>query len=219
MSRRLPLEIRLLMIVDLMLLFISQCEGTKGGPLNNNTVPYPLRDWVPTNKPKSTSTPFSTSTSTSSPSVISSTGKDPEHTLLSADAITTASDSRVTRLNDPISSHIVSTPTTSPEAAFKSEPALSIAAIAGIAVGCTVLLALLIGSIVLVLRRRKPKEIKEPDTCTPEEYNKPELDGHMLTYHDTKSSGDAQMNASVVYAELDGGDHSVKELAGSPGKK
>jgi hypothetical protein len=205
-----------LTIPGLMLLFSTQCDGTVGGPLNNNTVPTSLREYAPIDTPKSTVL-SSTVTSTANriaTDVVSTGTADP----IPANTAGTTSDSKATILNDKSGSSSRSTASTSPLPADHdgSKPGLNIATIIGIAIGGTLLLAFVVGLVAFILRRRKRKQVSTPVAMPPgsrEVYTKAELDGNMVAYYDTKCGEDAPANTSVVYAELDGGSH-VKELAG-----
>ncbi|KAJ8114501.1 hypothetical protein OPT61_g3637 [Boeremia exigua] len=194
-------------ITNLMLLFTAQCEGTVGGPLNNDTVPYPLRDWAP----KNTATG-----STETPNTATLTSNEP---TASAGSATTTDESKATALDDvSLSSDATSTATSAPSTQDDPKPALSKGAIIGIAVGGTFLLALIISLVAFLLRRRKRREpspvIQLPTVQPPpgyegvdkkDGYDKPELDGQVLAYQYSKSSAGAPTDAPTLYAELDGG--------------
>jgi hypothetical protein len=203
-----------------MTLYVSQCDSTVGGPINNDTVPYPLRDWAP-NAPKysfqSSATPSSTATSQS---VATLTGVVP---TMTSTTISSTGDGEATVLDDTTStsSRASSTAATSPSTEGDAKPALSIAAIIGIAVGGAVLLALIVGLVACVLRRRKRKQlpiaISPPSyeaADTKEAYNKPELDGQVMEYQYSKANAAAPAHSPVVYVELEGDGRSspVKEL-------
>lgn len=204
---------------DLMQLFTAQCDGTVGGPLTKQSVPYPLRDWMPKDTPKSTVLSSTTATSTPNRTAIDviSTGTAGPRPANSAG---TTSDSKATILNDRSGSYSHSTATTTPVPAerYGSKPVLNVATIIGIAIGGTLLLAFVVGLVAFILRRRKRKQVSTPVAMPPgsrEVYTKAELDGNMVTYYDTKCGEGAPANTSVVYAELDAGSP-VKELAGYP---
>ena len=206
-----------------MLLFTAQCAGTVGGPLTNDTVPEPLRDWMPKNTFTSTTTPASTATLGASQFVATLTGVASAGittagiTSLSSDTI---SDSKATFLHDEASSASRATGTAfSAPTQEDSKPALNVAAIIGIAVGGTVLLALIIGLVTFFLRRHKRKESAQlvlppsyESADNKEGYEKPELDGQALGYQ----YAEVGVGAPTVYAELDGGSSMspVRELAG-----
>ena len=199
---------------DLMQLFTAQCDGTVGGPLTKQSVPYPLRDWMPKDTPKSTVLSSTTATSTANRTAIDvvSTGTAGPRPANSAG---TTSDSKATILNDKSGSYSHSTATTTPVPAerYGSKPVLNVATIIGIAIGGTLLLAFVVGLVAFILRRRKRKQVSTPVAMPPgsrEAYTKAELDGNMVAYYDTKCGEGAPANTSVVYAELDGGSH-VKE--------
>jgi hypothetical protein len=203
-----------------MTLYVSQCDSTVGGPINNDTVPYPLRDWAP-KAPKysfqSSATPSSTATSQS---VATLTGVVP---TMTSTTISSTGDGEATVLDDTTStsSRASSTAATSPSTEGDAKPALSIAAIIGIAVGGAVLLALIVGLVACVLRRRKRKQlpiaISPPSyeaADTKEAYNKPELDGQVMEYQYSKADAAAPAHSPVVCVELEGDGRSspVKEL-------
>jgi hypothetical protein len=204
---------------DLMLLFTAQCYGTVGGPLTKQSVPYPLRDWMPKDTPKSSVLSSTTATSTANRTAIDlvSTGTAGPRP---ANSEGTTSDSKATILDDKSDSPSHSTATVTPVPAdrYRSKLVLNIATIIGIAIGGTVLLAFVVGLVAFILRRRKRKQVSTLVALPPgsrEVYTKSELDGNMVAYCDTKCGEGAPANTSVVYAELDGGSP-VKELAGYP---
>jgi hypothetical protein len=204
---------------DLMLLFTAQCDGTVGGPLTKQSVPYPLRDWMPKDTPKSSVLSSTTATSTANRTAIDlvSTGTAGPRP---ANSEGTTSDSKATILDDKSDSPSHSTATVTPVPAdrYRSKLVLNIATIIGIAIGGTVLLAFVVGLVAFILRRRKRKQVSTLVALPPgsrEVYTKSELDGNMVAYCDTKCGEGAPANTSVVYAELDGGSP-VKELTGYP---
>jgi hypothetical protein len=202
-----------------MLLFTAQCDGTVGGPLTKQSVPYPLRDWMPKDTPKSSVLSSTTATSTANRTAIDlvSTGTAGPRP---ANSEGTTSDSQATILDDQSdsSSHSTATVTSVPADRYRSKPVLNIATIIGIAIGGTVLLAFVVGLVAFILRRRKRKQVSTLvalPTGSREVYTKAELDGNMVAYYDTKCGEGAPANTPVVYAELDGGSP-VKELPGYP---
>jgi hypothetical protein len=202
-----------------MLLFTAQCDGTVGGPLTKQSVPYPLRDWMPKDTPKSSVLSSTTATSTANRTAIDlvSTGTAGPRP---ANSEGTTSDSKATILDDKSDSPSHSTATVTPVPAdrYRSKLVLNIATIIGIAIGGTVLLAFVVGLVAFILRRRKRKQVSTLVALPPgsrEVYTKSELDGNMVAYCDTKCGEGAPANTSVVYAELDGGSP-VKELTGYP---
>ncbi|KAF3045801.1 hypothetical protein E8E11_008563 [Didymella keratinophila] len=103
------------------------------------------------------------------------------------------------------------------------KPALSVAAIIGFSVGGAVLLALVVGLVAWILRRRKrnqfPRAVSPPFyevTDVKKGCDKPELDGQVMGYQYSKAEVDAPAQPPIVYAELDGGSRSVpvQELSG-----
>ncbi|KAJ4339280.1 hypothetical protein N0V95_007833 [Ascochyta clinopodiicola] len=195
-----------------MAIYTLLCEGTAGGPLNNDTVPLPLRDYAVKNTLKATATPSvsrpgSQSFATSTGTVSAGTG-----TLgfgsLSSDTAATASGSAATILDDKASSasRAANTASSSNTTSEVDQPVLSTAAIAGIAVGGTVLLALLIGAAFFILRRHKRNKSAKmalPPVYEPVDeklaYGKPELDGQVLQHQYSEMGTGAPME----YAELD----------------
>lgn len=86
------------------------------------------------------------------------------------------------------------------------KPALSTAATAGIAVGGTVLLALVVGAAFFFMHRRKQNKSTKPSSPpiyepTKAAYDKPELDGQALGHH----YSELDVGTPVEYAELDAG--------------
>lgn len=209
------------MRVDLMLLYVAQCDGTVGGPLNNDTVPYPLRDWAP-KAPQylsQSTAASSTATSSESQSVATLTGVVAPTTAANPGSTTVSTQkSDATVLDDAIStsSRTSSTAASASETQDKSTPALSVAAMIGIAVGGTVLLALIVGLTAYILRRRRRREHAVPVSPQSYEaaesegvYDKPELDGRVLVYQHSKAGVDVPVHPPVEYAEL-GGDGPVR---------
>ncbi|KAH6644431.1 hypothetical protein C7974DRAFT_20834 [Boeremia exigua] len=206
-------------LTNLMMLFVAQCDGTVGGPLTNNTVPYPLRDWVPM-------TTATTSTAAGS-SATSSIATVTEATLGSTSV--TVSDSKATALDEDIASSSRATSTSSPASTTQGDPkpVMNVAAIIGVAVGGTVLLILSIGLVAFLLRRRRRGEPSPSDA--PPYYNatdsqekahdKPELDGQAMAHEQPKiGAGESvvtPVHVPVEYAELDSGNpvRPVSELA------
>ena len=202
-----------------MLLFTAQCDGTVGGPLTKQSVPYPLRDWMPKDTPKSSVLSSTTATSTANKTAIevASTGMAGPRPA-NSEGIT--SDSKATILNDKsgLSLHSTATATPVPADRYGSKPVLNVATIIGISIGGTLLIVFVVGLVAFILRRRKRKQVSTPALMPPESrevYTKAELDGNMVAYYVTKGDEGAPANTSVVYAELDGG-VPVKELAGYP---
>ncbi|XPS69056.1 hypothetical protein M3J09_001337 [Ascochyta lentis] len=200
--------------IALMAIFTLQCEGTVGGPLTNDTVPLPLRDYAVKNTVKTTATPVVSRSS--SQSVATLTGVPSTGTAsaavesLSLDTTATTNDNVATVLGDGGSStmHTADTASSSSSTSQSDTPVLSTATIAGIAVGGTVLLALIVCVVFFFLRRHKRKKsansISPPayePTDEKHEYVKPELDGQALEHH----YSDLDVAAPVEYAELDTG--------------
>lgn len=197
-----------------MTLYVSQCDGTVGGPINNETVPYPLRDWAP-KAPQCLSLSSKVSSATiftSNPSAVV--------TLTDVVHITTGSSSSSTNGNDAtVLKNTVSTSSRATETAVPvstsqddSGSVWSVAAIIGVAVGGAVLLALVVSLVAWILRFRRrnqfPRAVSPPmyqATDTKEDYDKPELDGQAMGYQYSKADVAAPAQATVVYAELDGG--------------
>ena len=210
--------------VDLMTLYVSQCDGTVGGPINNDTVPYPLRDWAP-KAPQYLSQSSKTSSAaifTTGPSaVVTLTGVAPA----TGSPTSSTDNGEATVLDDATSTTSRATGAASRASTTQdgSKPVLSVAAIIGIAVGGAVLLALVVGLIAWILRRRKrkhyPRAVSPPGyqaTDVKEGYDKPELDSQVMGYQYSKAYVAAPTPAPVVYAELDGGGRgsTVGELPG-----
>lgn len=205
-----------------MTLYVSQCAGTVGGPINNKTVPYPLRDWAPKAPqylPQSSTAPSSTATSQS---VATLTGVAPT-TIGSSTSRTNGNEATVLDDSTSATSRASGTASSAPGSQEGPKPALSVAEIIGVAVGGAVLLALNVGLVAWILRRRKrnrfPGAVSPPSyqaADTKEGYDKPELDGQVLAYQYSKPEVAVPAQSSVVYAELDGGGRSspVRELPG-----
>lgn len=209
-------------MLDLMTLYVSQCDGAVGGPINNVTVQYPLRDWAPKAPQYLSQSSTSASGTVTSQSVATLTG------VMSATTSNTTSrtgDSEATVLDVTASTTLQATGTVSPAPLLQEVPesTLSVAAIVGIAVGGAVLLALIVGLVACILRRRKreqpPTAVSPPSyetADTQETYGKPELDGQVMAYQYSKTDAAAPVQRTNVYAELDGGARSspVGELPG-----
>jgi len=203
-------------MIDLITLYVSQCDGTVGGPINNETVPYPLNDWAPL-APQYLSQSSKTSSATSSnasPSVVTSTGVAPTTT---GGSTSRTSEGEATVLNDATSMTSQATEAASPASTtrYGLKPVLSVAATIGIAVGGAVLLALVVGLVAWILRRRKrihfPRAVSPPSyqaADVKEGYDKPELDGQVMGYQYSKADAVAPAQSPVVFAELDGGGRS-----------
>ncbi|KAF1925855.1 uncharacterized protein M421DRAFT_7618 [Didymella exigua CBS 183.55] len=204
-------------ITNLMLLYVAQCDDTVGGPLNNDTVPYPLRDWAPKAPQylsQSSNSPLDTVTSSESRPVATLTGVSPTAIASLGSTTVSTNDSDATVLDDKASSSsfAIGPASATPIVQDISKPALSVAAIIGVAVGGAVLLALVIGFVAFVLRHRKRKQLStsvSPPSCegvdTKEGYDKPELDGQVRAYQYSKTDVGAPARMPVVYAELDDG--------------
>jgi len=93
-----------------------------------------------------------------------STVPDDEYatTVLSDEPFSTSQRSRISQTSSTSAAH---KPTSS--AADNSEPVLSTAAIAGVAVGGTCLLTIAFGAVFLILRRQKRKQPDEPRSMSP----------------------------------------------------
>lgn len=181
-----------------MLLYIAQCEDTVGGPLNNDTVPYPLRDWVPKVTAKSSIVASKTATSSADTSTVTSTP-----TSLSLHEPSSFSSASATQED--------------------SKSILSIAAIVGIAVGGTAVLFLIIGSVAFFLQRRKHRRLST--TIPPPNYevndskegydvtSKPELDGQVLAYQPFTAGSSVIITTPVDYVELDGDGAAVSPVS------
>ena len=181
---------------DLMLLFMAQCEGTLGGPLTNDTVATPLNDWIPRTPMPTTSLGVATETATATGTTEVESGS--EATVLDDGALST-----------PRASSIASSTSASPD---NTEPSLNVTAIIGIAIGGVALLALVVGVVTFILRRRRRKALPRAEsppvykpTDSKDRYEKPELDGQALTYDCAEDDAGMHGAAPVVYAELDGG--------------
>jgi hypothetical protein len=201
--------------VGFMLLFTAQCDGCIGGPLNNETVPYPLGIYTPKNTLKSAVLPSTTATSVASRSAAADVVSTGTADSRPANAASIINDGNATILDDKSghSSHNTATVTPLPADHDSSKPGLNIAAIVGIASGGTVLLTFVVVLVAFILRRRKRKQV--PTSTPPESrevHTKAELDGNMVAYYDTKCGEGAHIDTSV-HAELDGGSL-VTELAG-----
>ncbi|KAF3011178.1 hypothetical protein E8E13_011564 [Curvularia kusanoi] len=201
-------------ITNLMLLFATQCQGTVGGPLTNDTVPLPLRDWAPTITP----TPVMIT------SVITREGPAATPTVKPE---VTSSNNKATFLNNESQSSAYSTTTITPLSMHhnKSESALKVSEIIGISIAILSLLALAVGLVTFILCRRRRKGTLTPDVTTyaaaaeiKEEGGVSELEGTMLAYTGGKSGAYAAVSTPVVYTELDGANpvSPPKELTGQP---
>lgn len=189
----------MLMDLDLLAKYTDACAGTVGGPLNNETVPPPLRDYAS----KVTHGSTATLLSTTSESTATSTETGPQEVSKEAS----------TSVPGELSS--ASTASSEASASDESKSALNVAAIIGIAVGGAALLFLVIGLSIFYLRRRKRKGLgrKSPPAYEPvgakDVYDKPELDGQAVTYRYSESEaptpGGTSDELHVGYAELDGG--------------
>ncbi|KAF1354142.1 hypothetical protein EJ07DRAFT_158758 [Lizonia empirigonia] len=178
--------------------------GTKGGPLTNESVPAPLNDYLP----KTTLRSSTLSSSTASPAIqtvatltgIKTTDASSlESALLSTDMTASTASS---------SSQSSSAASSVPAPSNDPKSGMSVAAIAGVAVGGAVLLAIFIGIAIFFIRRRKRRQSSEstsPPAYEPagskQVYDKPELDGHALEYRYAEVDG----SMPVGYAELDAG--------------
>jgi hypothetical protein len=189
----------------LMETFVAQCEGEVGGPLTNETVPAPLKDWLPKTVTLTGVAPAvtSTSSSTSDSALRSSTTS-----LISIATATSDNTASVLDGQFSSSSRAASTASSAPATHDASQPSLSLAAIIGVAIGGALLLALIVGLICFLVRRRKRKEPKRsvsPPIYEPaaekQMYDKPEPDGQAME-HPFSAIG---VCAPVLYAELDAG--------------
>ena len=139
-------------------------------------------------------------------------------TQLISDAATTLESSVLTVLGDDIPSTFRTTTfitvynTASPARVNQdhSEPAISTAAIAGTAVGGTLLFALACGAVLFLLRRRKPKQPTSPRSMSPPIYESGS-DKFAREKASLKNQGleepysEVGVGAPVGRAELDGG--------------
>ena len=218
-----------LMISDLMGNFTEQCEGTVGGPLTKDTVPLPLRDWMPKDKVRGTATSVVTLSASAATliRIISTETTMTGSTPVSAETTAPTMDSAVTVLDDKASSSSSrATNSSAPTIGTDSTLPLNVAAIIGIAVGGTILLVLIVGLIAFFLRHRKRRELpraESPPVYEPTDrkngHEKPELDGQALGYQCSKVDASVHGSAPVVYVELDDMGHVslVGELAGHRG--
>lgn len=206
------------MNIDLMKIFSAQCEGTVGGPLTNETVPPPLKDWMPPST--ATATSISSAVASSAPAVSLSTSQS----VASVTVTKTSATDRTANVLDDKSSASSQATNTAISSSGNAKPALSIGAIIGVVIGGLVLLALIIGLAFFFLRRRKRSNISRPIsppsydlTAGKVVYDKPELDGQALEYRYSAVDGGATIDQPMEYAELDAGSptNPVRELAGS----
>ncbi|KAJ4367966.1 hypothetical protein N0V86_009807 [Didymella sp. IMI 355093] len=207
-----------LISADLMVLYVAQCDGTVGGPLNNDTVPYPLRDWAPKAPQHLSQSPAASSSATTKSEIksvetltgiASLTTKAPESTTISANG----SEATVFDHTTSASSQATGTMSLAPTIQGKSRTALNVAAIVGVAIGGAVLLALIVGLVAWILRHRRRNKLPiavSPPNYEPadskEGYDKPELDGQTVCLATDTSVLDGVCADNIKgMCELDGG--------------